>query len=174
MQTVGSSEATLLTYCSPSRPWLGYACITPLEYPWYVCVCVQVPLLNCIPLEQLADGRLVRYRGMIQDQFNPELYLKAYTAVNSSTGHQVPVPYSQSHTPIPILPVPNSQSQTPDSTVLHLRTHRIVSHVLYVRKILDRVCMCFLVYIHCVLLLCALPPCRYNVVDYIEICWSSL
>ena len=41
------------------------------------------------PLEQLGDGSLVRYRAMVQDQFGPELYLKYYTAVNSTTGHQV-------------------------------------------------------------------------------------
>lgn len=53
------------------------------------CACVQVPSLNGTPLEQLADGCLVRYRAMVQDQFDPELYLKHYTAVNSTTGHQV-------------------------------------------------------------------------------------
>lgn len=26
---------------------------------------------------------------MVQDQFDPELYLKCYTAVNSATGHKV-------------------------------------------------------------------------------------
>jgi hypothetical protein len=49
----------------------------------------KVPCLNVTPLEQLGDGSLVRYRAMVQDQFDPELYLKYYTAVNSNTGHQV-------------------------------------------------------------------------------------
>ena len=51
--------------------------------------CQQVPSLNTTPLEQLPDGCLVRYRGMIQDQFDPELYLKQYTAVDAASGHQV-------------------------------------------------------------------------------------
>ena len=54
-----------------------------------MCLFVKVPCLNVTPLEELVDGSLVRYRAMVQDQFDPELYLKYYTAVNSDTGHQV-------------------------------------------------------------------------------------
>ena len=49
----------------------------------------QVPSLNSTPLERLNDGCLVTYTGMVQDHFDPELYLQYYTAINPSTGHKV-------------------------------------------------------------------------------------
>ena len=39
---------------------------------------MQVPSLNTVPLEMLRDGCLVRYRAMVQDQFDPEFYFKLY------------------------------------------------------------------------------------------------
>ena len=49
----------------------------------------QVPSLNSTPLDHLHNGCLVRYRCMVQDQFNPEFYLKLYHTTNTQTGHTV-------------------------------------------------------------------------------------
>ena len=49
----------------------------------------QVPSLNATPLDHLPNGCLVRYRCMIQDQFDPEFYLKIYEATNTQTGDKV-------------------------------------------------------------------------------------
>ncbi|XP_065361281.1 mini-chromosome maintenance complex-binding protein [Calliphora vicina] len=38
----------------------------------------NVPLLNYTPLHQLRDNSLVRFRGMIQDMQDPEIYLERY------------------------------------------------------------------------------------------------
>lgn len=45
----------------------------------------QIPLLNCTPSHNLSDGSLVRFRGMIQDMFNPEMYFKQLEITNSLT-----------------------------------------------------------------------------------------
>ena len=42
----------------------------------------QVPSLNTVPLHCIPPNSLVRYRCMIQDMFDPELYLAVYEAVN--------------------------------------------------------------------------------------------
>ncbi|XP_053679146.1 mini-chromosome maintenance complex-binding protein [Anopheles nili] len=39
----------------------------------------SIPLLNCTELAHLPDGRLVRFRGMLQDMQDPECYLERYT-----------------------------------------------------------------------------------------------
>lgn len=49
----------------------------------------KVPSLNDRPLHALTDGCLVRYRCMIQDQFEPEYYLNTYQLVNTATGGKV-------------------------------------------------------------------------------------
>ncbi|KAM7357895.1 mini-chromosome maintenance complex-binding protein [Cochliomyia hominivorax] len=38
----------------------------------------NIPLLNYTPLHQLKDNTLVRFRGMIQDMQDPEIYLERY------------------------------------------------------------------------------------------------
>lgn len=38
----------------------------------------QIPLLNYVPLHAVADNSLVRFRGMIQDMLDPEIYLEKY------------------------------------------------------------------------------------------------
>lgn len=45
----------------------------------------QVKLLNCTPLHNLKPNCLVRYRGMVQDMFDPEFYLGAYEVEDLST-----------------------------------------------------------------------------------------
>ncbi|KAH8409904.1 hypothetical protein KR009_000824 [Drosophila setifemur] len=45
----------------------------------------SVPLLNYTPLHKLKDQALVRFRGMIQDMMDPEIYLERYE-VKSSDG----------------------------------------------------------------------------------------
>lgn len=49
----------------------------------------KIPSLNDRPLHTLTDGCLVRYRCMIQDQFEPEYYLNTYQLVNTVTGAKV-------------------------------------------------------------------------------------
>ncbi|XP_013110369.2 mini-chromosome maintenance complex-binding protein [Stomoxys calcitrans] len=42
-----------------------------------------IPLLNYTPLHQLKDCSIVRFRGMIQDMLDPEIYLQSYEVKNS-------------------------------------------------------------------------------------------
>ena len=42
-----------------------------------------------MPLDHVPSGSLVRYRGMIQDQFDLEFYPKVFTIVNRKTGDKV-------------------------------------------------------------------------------------
>lgn len=46
----------------------------------------QIPSLNVSPNHSLVDGQVVRFRGMIQDMFDPELYLSEYEAKDVKTG----------------------------------------------------------------------------------------
>ncbi|XP_046383517.1 mini-chromosome maintenance complex-binding protein [Ischnura elegans] len=48
----------------------------------------KIPLINCTPLHCLVDKQLVRFRGMIQDMFNPEFYLSSYEVLNKVTGEK--------------------------------------------------------------------------------------
>ena len=43
---------------------------------------MQIPSLNLVSLSSLRDGCLVRYTGMVQDQFDPEFYFKVFTFVD--------------------------------------------------------------------------------------------
>ncbi|XP_064382402.1 mini-chromosome maintenance complex-binding protein-like isoform X2 [Halichondria panicea] len=45
----------------------------------------QIPSLNHTPLHHLPEGTLVRYRAMVQDQFDPEFYLKVYHSRHQQT-----------------------------------------------------------------------------------------
>lgn len=38
----------------------------------------QVPLLNYANLQNFTDNTLVRFRGMVQDMQDPEMYLESY------------------------------------------------------------------------------------------------
>ncbi|XP_015593977.1 mini-chromosome maintenance complex-binding protein isoform X2 [Cephus cinctus] len=46
----------------------------------------EIPLVNSAPLHSFKDGELVRFRGMIQDMYNPEYYFENYEVRNSQTG----------------------------------------------------------------------------------------
>lgn len=46
----------------------------------------QIPLLNYVPLHTLQDNSLVRFRGMIQDMMDPEIYLEKYIVKNCADG----------------------------------------------------------------------------------------
>ena len=46
----------------------------------------QVPLLNAVAVHRLPHHSLVRYRCMIQDQFDPEFYFKVYHLRRSADG----------------------------------------------------------------------------------------
>lgn len=46
----------------------------------------EIPLLNDVQLREIADKQLVRFRGMVQDMYNPEYYFKRYEVKNSNTG----------------------------------------------------------------------------------------
>lgn len=45
----------------------------------------QIPLINCNASHNLADGTLVRFRGMIQDMYNPEFYFEHFEILNTAT-----------------------------------------------------------------------------------------
>ncbi|XP_019886689.2 mini-chromosome maintenance complex-binding protein isoform X2 [Ooceraea biroi] len=46
----------------------------------------ELPSLNNVQLREVADKRLARFRGMVQDMYNPEYYFKRYEVRNSRTG----------------------------------------------------------------------------------------
>ncbi|XP_030376976.1 mini-chromosome maintenance complex-binding protein isoform X2 [Scaptodrosophila lebanonensis] len=50
----------------------------------------NIPLLNYTPMHKLKDETLVRFRGMVQDMIDPEMYLESYEvkAANGSTRMQ--------------------------------------------------------------------------------------
>lgn len=45
----------------------------------------EIPLLNNAEIRDIADKQLVRFRGMIQDMYNPEYYFKRYGVKNLNT-----------------------------------------------------------------------------------------
>jgi len=49
-------------------------------------VAQSLPSLNLTPNHELTDGQLVRFRGMVQDMLNPEIYMAEYETKNLSTG----------------------------------------------------------------------------------------
>lgn len=49
-------------------------------------VLMEIPLLNNTQLHNIRDKALVRFRGMIQDMYNPEYYFKQYEVKNTDTG----------------------------------------------------------------------------------------
>lgn len=48
-------------------------------------VTFQIPLLNSNATDNLSDGRLVRFRGMVQDMHNPEFYFEKFEVYNTTT-----------------------------------------------------------------------------------------
>lgn len=46
----------------------------------------EIPLLNDAQLHDIRDKQLIRFRGMIQDMYDPEYYLKQYEVKNTKTG----------------------------------------------------------------------------------------
>ncbi|XP_028045441.2 mini-chromosome maintenance complex-binding protein [Monomorium pharaonis] len=50
-------------------------------------VLAEIPLLNIVQSHDIKDKELVRFRGMIQDMYNPEYYLKEYEVKNIDTGN---------------------------------------------------------------------------------------
>lgn len=49
----------------------------------------QVPLINLNDAQNYAEGALVRFKGMVQDMYGSELYLKTYHFTNNTTGERV-------------------------------------------------------------------------------------
>lgn len=49
---------------------------------------LSIPLLNYVPSHALLDNSLVRFRGMIQDMMDPEMYLEKYE-MQSETGSRI-------------------------------------------------------------------------------------
>lgn len=49
-------------------------------------VLTEIPLLNNALLHDVKDKELVRFRGMIQDMYDPEYYFKQYEVKNTNTG----------------------------------------------------------------------------------------
>ncbi|XP_014608335.1 PREDICTED: mini-chromosome maintenance complex-binding protein [Polistes canadensis] len=47
----------------------------------------EIPLLNNAPLHCFKDKQLVRFRGMIQDMYNPEYYFQKYEVKNTQSGY---------------------------------------------------------------------------------------
>lgn len=50
----------------------------------YILHC-QIPLLNVADTQYLKEGSLVRFRGMVQDMYDPEYYYEKYEVVNVDT-----------------------------------------------------------------------------------------
>lgn len=50
---------------------------------------LQVPSINNCALHQVAADSLVRYRCMVQDMFDPELYLARFKVTSRKTGQAV-------------------------------------------------------------------------------------
>lgn len=46
----------------------------------------SIPSLNSTPNHELSDGQLVKFRAMVQDMFDPEIYLAQYETRHLSTG----------------------------------------------------------------------------------------
>lgn len=46
----------------------------------------EIPILNNVQLHNIRDKQLVRFRGMIQDMYDPEYYLKQFEVKNTRTG----------------------------------------------------------------------------------------
>lgn len=46
----------------------------------------EILSLNTVDIHDLKDGQLVRFRGMVQDMYNPEFYFQSYEVVNKKTG----------------------------------------------------------------------------------------
>ncbi|KAJ8868506.1 hypothetical protein PR048_030034, partial [Dryococelus australis] len=44
----------------------------------------SIPLLNRLPSHELVNEQLVRFRGMIQDMYDPEFYLSQYEVVSKT------------------------------------------------------------------------------------------
>lgn len=51
----------------------------------------QIPLIDSQSIRNVANGQLIRYRGMVQDMFDPEYYLGIYQQSNPGTGEKVRV-----------------------------------------------------------------------------------
>ena len=49
---------------------------------------LQLVSINEVPNHMLSDGQLVRFRCMIQDMFDPEIFLDQYTVKNIESGEQ--------------------------------------------------------------------------------------
>ncbi|XP_046680106.1 mini-chromosome maintenance complex-binding protein-like [Homalodisca vitripennis] len=49
----------------------------------------KVPLINTTPHHLLKDGQLVRFRGMIQDMYNPVYYLATYEVLDTTTNQKI-------------------------------------------------------------------------------------
>ncbi|XP_033207989.1 mini-chromosome maintenance complex-binding protein isoform X2 [Belonocnema kinseyi] len=46
----------------------------------------EIPCINSSSLDNFKDGQLVRFRGMVQDMFNPEYYFENYEVTDTRTG----------------------------------------------------------------------------------------
>ncbi len=50
---------------------------------------IKIPLLNTTPVDKIPPRSLVRYRCMIQDIFDQELFMGVYYQVHKETGERV-------------------------------------------------------------------------------------
>lgn len=46
--------------------------------PYIMCFLFQIEDINNIPFRELKNGRLYSFRGMIQDIYDPEFFIKIY------------------------------------------------------------------------------------------------
>ncbi|KAL6263858.1 hypothetical protein P5V15_003939 [Pogonomyrmex californicus] len=49
-------------------------------------VLTEIPSLNNVQLHNIRDKELIRFRGMVQDMYDPEYYFKHYEVKNTNTG----------------------------------------------------------------------------------------
>jgi hypothetical protein len=50
---------------------------------------MKIPSINDIRIDTIPNGSLVRYRGMIQDMWDPEFFLGVYEEINTIQGTKV-------------------------------------------------------------------------------------
>lgn len=66
----------------------GSVCFKTVALNNFISICIshfKVPLLNVLDINHTKNASLVRFRGMVQDMYDPEYYYEKYEVVNSET-----------------------------------------------------------------------------------------
>ena len=68
-----------------------------------ICASLQVPIITAERLPHIQPGALVRFRGIVQNTLEDELYHPRFDAVDEATGARVCISDSWCMTALPIL-----------------------------------------------------------------------